>query len=351
MAGNLCQHVADQDAERVLGRVGQDREIVLTSGGTEADNLALRGSLERSRDRRVLVTDRLEHSAVRETAQTLAEQGTEVLWLDVDARGLVDLDALTDLLADRADEIAVVSVMWANNETGTIQPIRAIADAVAEAREAAPGRARVYLHADACQAVGKLAVDAEASGVDLLSLSGHKLHGPKGVGALYVRRGLRLRRQVHGGPQELQRRGGTENTAGIVGFGVAARLAREELARMPALAALRDRLEARLRRAISDAVVFGDRVPRLPNTSCLAVPGLRSETQVMALDLAGLAVSAGSACSSGKVEPSHVLTAMGSGAEMAAAAIRVSFGWNSRREDVTGFLQAWSQFYRRIQAA
>ena len=201
------------------------------------------------------------------------------------------------------------------------------------------------------QAAGKVVVDMVSSGIDLLSLSAHKLGGPQGVGALVLAPGRHIQAQQRGGGQERRRRAGTENLPGIAGFGAAARRAGDDMAIFAALAELRDELETGLRAQAPQAVVFGAAAPRLANTSCFAVSGLKAETQVMALDLAGVAVSAGSACSSGKVEPSHVLTAMGSGAEMAAAAIRVSLGWNSQREDVTGFLQAWSQFYRRSQAA
>ncbi|MHC5025018.1 MAG: cysteine desulfurase family protein [Planctomycetota bacterium] len=328
------------------------RQVVFTSGGTESDNLAIRGVL--GGDDGVLITSRVEHSAVREPAEVFAKRG-EVVWLPVGAGGVIDPAAVADALAVHAGRTVLVSVQWANNETGTIQPVRAIADAVAEACEAAPGRARVYLHADACQAVGKLPVDVEASGVDLLSLSGHKLHGPKGVGALYVRRGLRLRRQVHGGPQELQRRGGTENTAGIIGLGVSAELAEafladgDELAR---LAALRDRFEASVLDSVPGAVVNGleGRGPaeRLWNTSNIAFPGLEAEAILLGLSERGVCASAGAACSSGSLEPSPVLLAMGVPEPVAHGSVRFSLSRETTLQEIDRALAVLPEVVGRL---
>jgi cysteine desulfurase len=227
--------------------------------------------------------------------------------------------------------------MLANNETGVIQPVAAAAE-IAHAIGA-------FVHCDAVQAIGKIAVDMSALGVDYLSMSAHKFGGPQGIGALVLAEGAPLAPQLRGGGQERNRRAGTENIAAIVGFGVAAEAA--ELESMRRLAELRDEFEHRAQTLVPAALVFGKQAPRLPTTSCLALPGVSSEIQVMALDLAGVAVSAGSACSSGKVRPSHVLQAMGVEAAQAASAIRVSLGWRTTRDDVEGFLAAWSAMASR----
>jgi cysteine desulfurase len=233
--------------------------------------------------------------------------------------------------------------MLANNETGVLQPIAELA-AVAHACGA-------IFHCDAIQAVGRIPVDMAALGVDLLSLSSHKLGGPQGVGALVLREGIEVTPQLLGGGQEARRRAGTENVAGIAGFGAAVRAALRRIGDYKEVAELRDRLEAEALALAPHARIFGRDAPRLANTLCLALPGLRAETQVMALDLAGVAVSAGSACSSGKVTSSHVLRAMGAGEDLAGSAIRLSLGWDSTMDDVSRFLAAWEPLARRARAA
>ncbi len=300
-------------------------EVVFTSGGTEANNLALRG------DWACVLVSAGEHDSVLQAAP-------EAVRIPVAPDGILRLDRLAEELA-AGDGPTLVSVMLANNETGVIQPIRAVADLVQAAG--------ALLHCDAVQAVGKIPVDMSALGADLLSLSAHKLGGPQGVGALVVRDGIELPALLRGGGQERRRRAGTENAAGIAGFGAAAQAALAGLDRAAGLAAQRDALEARVRALAPEARVFGETAPRLANTSCLTMPGVGAETQVMALDLAGVAVSAGSACSSGKVAVSHVLQAMGAAPAEAAEAIRVSFGWASAPADLDRFIAAWSELYRR----
>jgi cysteine desulfurase len=233
--------------------------------------------------------------------------------------------------------------MLANNETGVIQPLAAV---VALARAAG-----AWVHCDAVQAAGKLPLDMTALDVDLMTLSAHKLGGPQGVGALLARPELPLQAQLRGGGQERRRRAGTENLPGITGFGAAAERALQDLPKLKRLVELRDHFENEIRSLAPSLKVFGGAVPRLPNTSCVALAGLAAETQLMALDLAGVAVSSGAACSSGKVQPSHVLTAMGASAQEAASAIRVSLGWNSTAADIDRLLAAWGDLYRRSQAA
>lgn len=320
-AARAVIEAARRDVAALVGARPQD--VVFTSGATEANLLALTGSGRR----RVLVSA-IEHVSVLDAAPD-AER------IPVRPDGIVDLDALSRMLA-ADDTPALVSVMLANNETGVIQPIAAVA-----ALAAAAG---ALLHCDAVQGPGRIPVDIAALGADFLTLSAHKFGGPKGVGALVLRDGVRLSALIRGGGQERGLRGGTENVPGIAGFGAAARHAAALLARAGAIARLRDRLEAKVRALAPEVVIFGADAPRLPNTSCIALPGVRAETQVMALDLAGFAVSAGAACSSGKVQPSHVLRAMGADAMLAACAIRVSLGPDTTAAEVDAFVEAWAAF-------
>ncbi len=323
--GRAARRLVEEAREKVAALVGaRPAEVVLTSGGTEANNLALEGT---GRARRLVSA--IEHPSVLQAA------GAELL--PVDGDGVLDLTALNRMLAaDRRP--ALVSAMLANNETGVIEP-------VAEAARIAHACGAI-LHSDAVQAAGRIAVDVRELGVDLLTLSAHKIGGPQGCGALVARQGVPLAALLRGGGQERGRRAGTENLAAIVGFGVAAELAGDR-GDQPRLARLRDDLEARLRHRLPGLRVFGAGTPRLANTSCFAAPGIDSATQVMSLDLAGVAVSAGSACSSGKVRASHVLRAMGVPAEEAGSAIRVSFGWRSEAGHVGRLVEAWSALMER----
>jgi cysteine desulfurase len=329
--GRRARRLLEEARAEVAALAGAEPDwVIFTSGGTEANNLALRGLLSA----RVLVSAG-EHDSVLQAAAT-AER------VSLTAEGTVDLDALAAAL-EESPRGTLVSVMLANNETGVIQPL---AEVVALARAAG---ARV--HCDAVQAAGKIPVDMTALGVDLMTLSAHKLGGPPGVGALLARPDLPLTAMQRGGGQERRRRAGTENLPGIAGFGAACAVAARELPAMAALVDLRDRFEAAARDLAPTLRVFAAAAPRLPNTSCVALPGLSAETQLMALDLAGVAVSSGAACSSGKVQPSHVLTAMGASPEEAGSAIRVSLGWASAAADIDRLLAAWGDLYRRSRAA
>ncbi|PYQ21611.1 MAG: cysteine desulfurase NifS, partial [Acidobacteria bacterium] len=290
-------------------------EVVFTASGTEADNLALRGVAARAHEpRRKLVVTAVEHHAVLNTVRALAEEGFRVETARVDAQGRVDLD---DLRARVDDRTALLSIMLANNETGVVQPV---AEAARHARERG-----ALVHCDAVQAAGKVPVDVGALHVDLLTLSAHKIYGPKGVGLLYVRRGTPMQALVRGGAQERNRRAGTENVAGIVGFGAAALLAREQLEADGArLRGLRDRFETELL-AIPGANLNGAE-PRVPNTTNVSFAGTDAEGLLMALDLMGVAVSTGAACAAGGIEPSHVLRAMGLPPERVQASLRFSLG-------------------------
>jgi cysteine desulfurase len=323
-AGRSARASVETARRKVAALVGASpAEVVFTSGGTEANNLVLRGSGRR----RVLV------SAVEHDSVLKAASDAEIIPVDRD--GIVDFAALERLLA-KSPEPAIVSVMFANNETGVIQPI------VELARLARVAGALV--HCDAVQGAGKASIDMRALGVDYLSLSAHKFGGPTGVGALVVRAGVPLMPDRRGGGQESWRRAGTENVGGIVGFGAAA----EEAAKGLDVRSFRDRLESELLKIAPEATIFGADAPRLSNTVCISMPGVAAETQVMALDLAGISVSSGSACSSGKVGRSAVLAAMGVEPSVADSALRISFGWNTESEDIERLIAAWRDLYIRV---
>jgi cysteine desulfurase len=339
--GRAARQALDTAREQVAALVGvQAMQLTFTSGGTEANNLALKGFTARHPRARLLVSA-IEHAAVIEPAQVLATQGIAVGMIPVNGQGRVELSALDALL--RAGNTGLVSVMQANNETGVVQDIPTIA-----------GRVRAVggvLHCDAVQAAGKLPLDFGASGAHLMTISAHKIYGPRGIGALVVDKTLELEPLQHGGGQEKGLRGGTENLAAIVGFGVAAELARQELAsRVEHARGLRDRLETGLRE-LPGTVIFGDGAERLSNTLQFGTPGFESETLLMSLDRKGIAVSSGSACHSGKTEPSHVLMAMGVERSLALSAIRVSLGQKNTSEEVDRFLEVFRGIVQGISAA
>ncbi len=327
--GRAVRRLVEDARDAVATLAGAEpARVVFTSGGSESNNLALCGT-----GRPRIVASAVEHASVLKAAPAIEK-------IPVDGDGVVDLDALDAMLA-ADDRPAVVSVMAANNETGVLQPV---AEAAAVAR-----RHGALVHCDAVQAAGKIMLDIKALGVDMVSLSAHKIGGAMGSGALVPADDLPLDAMVHGGGQERGRRAGTENVPGIAGFGAAAREAIDGLGDFARLARWRDRIEASLRQR-TGVRVFGSGAPRLANTSCLAMPGVTAEHQVIALDLAGVAVSAGSACSSGKIEPSHVLKAMGVAPEVAATAIRISLGWNTAEDDVERFIVAWTDVHERARS-
>jgi cysteine desulfurase len=321
--GRAARQLAEVSREQVARAVGViPPMVVFTSGGSEANNLALKGApVER------LIVSAVEHPSVLEAARAT---GKPVELLPVDGQGIADLAALERLLSNGPR--ALVSLMLANNETGVIQPV---ADAVRIAQ--AHG---ALVHSDAVQGLGKLSVNFGLLGVDMMTLSAHKLGGPVGAGALIVRDGLALTPLIHGGGQELRRRAGTENLVALAGFGAVAQ------AKLPDTAPLRGQLEA----GLDGAIILGAGAPRLPNTICFAYPGMNAETLLMAFDLEGIAVSSGSACSSGKVAKSHVLAAMGAAAEISKSAIRVSLGWNTTEDHINHFTAAWRNIVRRHKA-
>lgn len=333
--GRTARRIVEDAREKIAALLGADPAgVVFTSGGTEANDLAIRGS----GPARIAVSA-IEHPAVLATADTAA-------MVPAGPDGVIDLAALREVLEGwrqaAPEDRLMVSLMLANNETGVVQP-------VAEAAEIARAHGTV-MHTDAVQATGKMPVDLGALGVDMLSLSAHKIGGPNGIGALVLADGVEVTARIRGGGQERGRRGGTENVAAIAGFGVAAELAGRELDAFAGLAVLRDDLEARLLAAVPGLTVFGRGAPRLPNTSCIAMPGVAADTQLIAFDTDGYAISAGAACSSGKVAVSPVLAAMGATTEEAGSTIRVSLGLHNTAADVADFAAAWLALCRRVGA-
>ncbi len=309
-------------------------EIVFTSGGTEANNLAIRGLLEaNSKYGNHIVTSAIEHPAVKGVCQDLEKHGFTVTFLPVYENGIVRLEDVRDAIGENT---VLISVMTANNEIGTLQPVNGIGRTIKSLRESGK---KIWFHTDAVQAVGKIKVDVEEIGCDLLSMSGHKINAPKGVGALYVRRGVRLHPQNIGGHQERERRGGTESVANIVAFGKACEIAHAEFEKnADQMRILRDKLENEVGEKMSNLVFNGDRSDRLPNISNISFLGVEGEGLLINLDMLGVAVSTGSACSSGSLEPSPVIRALGGDEEVARSAIRFSLGSSNTVEEIDDVL-------------
>jgi cysteine desulfurase len=334
--GRRARQALDEARETIAATIGASpREIVLTAGGSEADNLAIKGVAWAASARgRHIVTSAVEHHAVLHTCQVLERSGFEVTYLPVDRYGRVDPDAVAAAITDRT---SLVSVMYANNEVGSVEPI-------AEIAALCRGRG-VRFHTDAVQAAGHLPLDVDALGVDLMSLSAHKIYGPKGVGALYVRRGQALLPQVQGGSQERQRRAGTENVAGAVGFARALQLVAEAEANV---AELRDAL-VRGMTALSGVILTGHPVERLPNNASFLVEAVNGGDLVAALDLEGIEVSTGSACTSGSTEPSHVLLAMGFEPREAAGSLRMTVGAGTTADEVRRTVEVAASVIERLR--
>ena len=321
--------LARQSVAQLLGC--KDRDLVFTSGGTEAANLAILGSLRAFEgagvEKRVLVTTRIEHSAIRETASRLSADGYEIIWLPNDEDGVIEVEALADLLNHRAKEIALVAVMWSNNETGVIQPIERIGTLCQEHG--------VRFYTDGTQWVGKMPTDVSSLPVDLVSFAAHKFHGPKGAGGLYIKPRTRLLSQTIGGPQERQRRGGTENVPGFLGMGVAAELAHRWLQGPDRqhFSAMHERFEQRILNEIENSSVNGAGAPRQWNTSNIAFAGLETEAILMLLSERGVCASGGSACASGSLDPSPILKAMNVPADRALGSVRFSISRNTTEDE------------------
>lgn len=341
--------------QSVAGLIGAaERELIFTSGGTESDNLALFGVAPL--DKLTLITTKIEHAAVREPAQRIEKRGGAVAYAGVDADGAVQLDSLSALSEQHGTpgRTTLVSIQWANNETGVIQPVGAIAQALQARRDQAADagqRIKLLLHLDATQAVGKLPVDVAQAGCDLLTLAAHKFHGPKGVGALWARRGVRLQPTHLGGAQERDRRGGTENTPGIIGLGVAAAHAKafvQDPDAIERVRALRDQLEQGICQALPSTVVNSDGADRLWNTTNLGFPGIEAEAVLLGLSEQGVCASAGAACSSGSLDPSPVLLAMGIPEPVAHGSVRFSLSRMTTPADIERALEVVPKVVGRL---
>ena len=339
--GQEAKAALDRARQQVAHLIGAEpNEIVFTSGGTESDNLAIRGIIESSaRAKKHMITTQIEHSAVLHTCQALQKIGVDVTYLRVDRKGRVDPIEVRKAIGP---DTLLVSVMHSNNEIGTIQPLQDIGAIASEHN--------IYFHTDAVQAVGKMPLNVNDLGVDLLSLAGHKFHAPKGIGALYVRKGTRLHPLFYGGGHERSRRAGTENVPQIVGLGMAAELANTQVAEFSQnMASLRDDFENKVMEKIPGVSVNGDPDQRTPNTSNLRFEDVESEAMVINLDLSGIACSTGSACSSGSIEPSHVLLALGFSPEEAFQSIRFSFSRYSTQEEVDEVIHLLPPMVRRLR--
>jgi cysteine desulfurase len=327
--GTHARDAVDAAREQVAKLIGADpKEIYFTSGGTEADNWAIRGVVLKSKGSQV-VTSSIEHHAVLETCHDLEREGREVTWLEVDEDGLV---SPADVAKALRDDTALVTIMHANNEVGTIEPIAEIAKITRERK--------VPFHVDAVQTVGKIPVDVNQLGCDLLSISAHKLYGPKGVGALYIRKGTRIAKFMHGGEQENRRRSGTLNVPGVVGLGAAAELAHGELdTEMPRQQVLRDKLIDGMMAAIPDSRLSGPREQRLPHNVHVCFAGIEGEGIILRLDYSGICAATGSACTSATLEASHVLLAMGRPHEVAHGSLRMTLGRGTTEADIDKVLE------------
>jgi cysteine desulfurase len=338
--GQEARAIVEKARRSVAELLGIDtREIVFTSGGTESDNAALWGIFRSGyRPGNHIITTKIEHPAILATCKALESAGAEITYVPVDSSGRVDPDAIRQAIRETT---LLISVMHANNETGVIQPIEEISKSAKQHG--------ILLHTDAVQSIGKIPTDVRALGVDLLSVSGHKIHGPKGVGVLYIRKGTRITPFMTGGSHERKRRAGTENVPAIAGIGTAARLARERLSEMQTrIADLRDRLESQVTTRIAGARINGQS-PRLPNISNLSFERLEGEAAVIALDLEGVAISTGSACSSGSLEPSHVLTAMGLRPEVVQSSLRFSLSYHSTEQEIDRAIQILETVIQRLR--
>jgi len=336
--GQETRAAVERARESVAALLGcRPSEIVFTSGGTEGDNLAISG-LTRAGDH--VISSTIEHHAVLNSCKHLEAMGCEVTYIPVDGRGLVDPDDVRRALRPNTK---LITIMMANNETGVLQPVEEIGKIAAEAD--------IYFHTDAVQAAGKVPIEVKRLGCDLLSISGHKLHAPQGVGAIYVGKGTILQPMFYGGSHERSRRAGTENVPGIIGLGKAAELAREALERsdLAQMSAMRDRIEQTILSEVDATGVNGEGAPRVPNTTNIHFDYIEGEALVIALDLKGLAVSTGAACSSGAIEPSHVLTAMGLPPEIARASLRFSLGKQNTADDIQFALDLVPQTVARLR--
>jgi len=328
---------AREKVATILGAAPE--EIVFTSCGTESDSTAIRAAILSNPDKRHIITTRVEHPAVKNLGEYFAKNGFRVTFVPVDRKGLLDIDYLYENLTD---DTAIVSIMWANNESGTIFPIEELSETVKE-RE-------IVFHTDAVQAIGKIPIDVSKTGVDMLSLSGHKLHGPKGIGVLYIRKGTKFSPYIIGGHQESGRRGGTENVASIIGIGKACELAMDHLGEENTrVKKLRDKLEKEIIKRIPNTIINGDPENRLPNTTNISFEYVEGESILLMMDEFGICASSGSACTSGSLEPSHVLRAMGVPFTAAHGSIRFSLSIYNTEEEIDFIIEKLPPIIERLR--
>ncbi len=340
--GNVGKKI-QESRERVAKFINANpSEIVFTSCGTESDNAAIMAALELNPTKKKIITSAVEHPAVKNLCSYLAEKGYNVISLPVDREGRLDTETLYSNIDENADDIAIISLMWANNETGVIFPIAEIAKKTSEKG--------ILFHTDAVQAAGKIPIDMKNSGIDMLSLSGHKIHAPKGIGVLYVRDGIKFQPFLKGGHQEKGRRAGTENTASIIGLGKASELAKEHLDEMNnRVRKLRDNLETELLARIPASSVNGERNNRLPNTLSIGFEAVEGESILLLMNEVGICASSGSACTSGSLDPSHVLMAMKVPFESAHGTIRFSLSIYNTQDDIDHIVQSMPPIIKRLR--
>jgi len=350
--GQQARKALDESREKVAEFIGaKPEEIVFTSGGTEANNLAIKGVAYANQARgKHIITSAIEHHAVLNPCKYLEERDFKVTYLGVDKYGLIDPEEVRKAVSD---ETILVTIMHANNEVGTIEPIEEIGKIIKELNESRikDNKPKIYFHTDAVQTVGKIPIDVDKLNVDLLSLSGHKLYGPKGIGALYIRKGTRIESQIQGGHHERNRRAGTENVPGIVGLAKAIEIAEETMEEESIrLTYLRDKLCSGISEKIDNVYLNGHPGKRLPNTLSMCFEFVEGESIILNLDLKGIAVSSGSACTSGSLEPSHVLKAMGVEPALAQGSIRFSLGKDNTEEDIDYILEVLPEIISRLRA-
>lgn len=340
--GRTARKAIDEARAKVAGLLGaaSAEEIIFTSGGTESDNYAVKGAVQALRSKgNHIITSAIEHQAVLNTCKFLEKEGCKVTYLGVDRYGVVNTEELKKVITDNT---ILITIMYANNEMGTLEPVEEIG-AIAKEKG-------IYFHADAVQAAGKLPFSVKDMNIDLLSMSAHKIYGPKGTGALYVKKGTKLTPQMHGGHHEMNKRAGTENVAGIVGLGVAAELAKKEIAREGAVKELRDYLYKGIISKIEDVKLNGHPDNRLPNTLNVSFTYLEGESIILNLDMEGIAASTGSACTSGTLEQSHVMTAMGVDPVNTQGSVRFSLGRDNTKEDMDYCLEVLPPIIKRLRA-
>ncbi|MBI4395011.1 MAG: aminotransferase class V-fold PLP-dependent enzyme [Candidatus Omnitrophica bacterium] len=339
--GAQIRRKLEEAREKIAQFLGarSEREIIFTSGGTESNHTAIYSALKSFPNRGRIITTQVEHSSIRILCQKLQKERNQVSTIGVSETGALDWDAFLQALTE---EMALVSIMWANNETGVIFPIEKIADAAKEKG--------ILFHVDAIQAVGKIPVDLSHIPIDLFSCSAHKFHGPKGIGVLYVREGTPFDPLFVGGRQERDRRAGTENVAGIIGFAEALRLAHKALSKeMPGISDLRNRLERGLLSKIPDSFINGENQPRIPNTTNITIPNVEAEALLIRLSEVGIAASSGSACLTGALEPSHVLQAMGLSRELASSSVRLSLSRYTTSDEIDAALEVIPRLVRELR--